>query len=491
MRVEDRGVSTAHDHEGPKVVSTALAGPRDVGLLLVAGVADGAGDAVFGAHTDLVLVVGPGGDVEYANPAAARILDTPVGELVGASVFELLHPDDVVRAFEAEARAASPSVALGVAAPFRVRHGRIGWRWLDLSSGRIGRAGAQRSVVVGRVNDDDRSHQRIIGLMLEGASVEEVVDALPGLAEWRMPQVPFAVSCRGDGPARHVTGHTAATDLLRSVVAVPGWLEALGDEVPSSGPIALLGAGPRLVGTRHRLSSWVAARVWSADGSQNALVLAATRPGGTPVRIVEERVRRVGVMARLVVEWAGQRRALEHAGCTDAVTGLANRAATLDALDAALARGASEGVAVLALDLDRFADVNRRVGHRSGDAVLAEVARRVRDAVEPGATVGRVAGDELVVVVRGAGARLAAETSAHRILDALAAPITVASTTVTCSASIGIAVVDGHHAAPSVDDLLDWSEQARGMAKAAGGGRVVVATCPDREHAPGVVAPRP
>ena len=87
----------------------------------------------------------------------------------------------------------------------------------------------------------------------------------------------------------------------------------------------------------------------------------------------------------------------------DPVTGLPNRAAVNDRLATALARlrRGTGVVSVIFCDLDRFKTVNDVYGHQVGDLPLAEVARRLQSAVRPEDTVGRIGGDEFVVVCEG------------------------------------------------------------------------------------------
>jgi len=461
---------------GPVAAPARLA-PGEVAIHVIAGLASGAGDAIFGGLNDLILVVGPDGAVEYANPAAGLLLGVEPATLVGRSMTDLLHPDDVTRAFEAEARVGTPAASIGVAAPLRIRHAQAGWRWLELSSGRFGRAGSRRTIVTGRVNDDQRSHERIVRLMTDGASVEEVADALPRLADWRLPAVPFGIALDGRGPSRHVTGHPAAVDLLRAVTADARWSDRVGEGPPVSGALADLGPAARQAGRRHGLTAWVATRVWSADGSADAVVLAATHPDASPLGIVTERVRRVAGMARLVVDWAGQRATLEHAARTDPLTGVSNRLAVIDAVADALVHADGEPVALLYFDLDRFKLVNDRLGHRAGDTALVQAVDRIRSVLDPADVFGRVGGDELVAVLRGPSCRAGAEEVAHRAIEAMRPPFRVGGVTAGCGLSVGIAVTDGReHPAPDADELLARADGALSVAKGAGGDRVVM-TC--------------
>ena len=184
-------------------------------------------------------------------------------------------------------------------------------------------------------------------------------------------------------------------------------------------------------------------------------------------------------MAWLVVEWAGQRRALERAACTDPLTGLANRSATIAAVGAGLGQTDREPVALLYFDLDGFKLVNDRLGHGAGDAALVEAAQRIRSVLEPGDVLGRVGGDELVALKRGPGCRAGAEDLARRAIAAMRAPFVVGAAAASCGLSVGIAVTDGREVpAPDADEMLARADGALYVAKGAGGGRVVVTSGP-------------
>ncbi|GHH45219.1 diguanylate cyclase domain-containing protein [Lentzea cavernae] len=138
---------------------------------------------------------------------------------------------------------------------------------------------------------------------------------------------------------------------------------------------------------------------------------------------------------RMLQEW------LRHQSLTDLLTGLPNRASFTDKLESALATG--EPYTLGYLDVDSLTIVNDGLGYAAGDAVLVEVARRLRF-VLPDAVVARVGGDEFVVLIHGSPdvAALAAT-----IDEELSEPVYLEGAGVAVSTSIGFV----HTSGPGVD----------------------------------------
>jgi len=166
-------------------------------------------------------------------------------------------------------------------------------------------------------------------------------------------------------------------------------------------------------------------------------------------------------------------RAIRHHSVHDALTGLPNRVLLDERLGRAFATAAARGgkgtVAALFLDVDQFKVVNDSLGHQAGDALLREVAERLRARVRPGDTVARFGGDEFVVLCEGLGVPNDALGVVARIEDAFAAPFIVDGRPHRVSASIGVATSGPTTADP--DTLLRNADVAMYRAKARGRAR--------------------
>jgi diguanylate cyclase (GGDEF)-like protein len=129
----------------------------------------------------------------------------------------------------------------------------------------------------------------------------------------------------------------------------------------------------------------------------------------------------------------------------DPLTGLPNRVLMLEMLEHAFrgSRRSGDTSAVFFIDLDRFKDVNDTYGHQIGDQLLVAVGKRVSDALRPGDSVGRLSGDEFLVLCEGLEDPSEADLIASRLRQELARPFSLSGVTVSITASIGIAVT-GH-----------------------------------------------
>jgi diguanylate cyclase (GGDEF)-like protein len=168
------------------------------------------------------------------------------------------------------------------------------------------------------------------------------------------------------------------------------------------------------------------------------------------------------------------RRQLAHEAQHDALTGLPNRKACLERLASRLRDDSA--LAALFIDLDGFKDVNDDYGHQAGDAVLMATARRLEQSVRQGDHVGRLGGDEFLVIAEPVGNQEEAIQLAERLMAALIAPIDAGPAWVRVEASIGIALPSAYQREP--DELIREADLALYEAKGSGRGRVVL--CDDR-----------
>ncbi|EHR73501.1 diguanylate cyclase (GGDEF) domain-containing protein [Burkholderiales bacterium JOSHI_001] len=171
-------------------------------------------------------------------------------------------------------------------------------------------------------------------------------------------------------------------------------------------------------------------REWQLDDGRLIEIVVSRRGDGSCVALHED-----------VTDQRQAQERISFLARHDLLTGLPNRGVLREAIERALAdtrRG--EAMALLCLDLDRFKPVNDIYGHAAGDALLKQVAQRLRDNVREVDTVARLGGDEFAVVQRGGEQPAASSRLAQRIIKALNRPFEVKGHVVHIGTSVGIAL---------------------------------------------------
>jgi len=260
--------------------------------------------------------------------------------------------------------------------------------------------------------------------------------------------------------------------------------------------VEMLGHEPEEVG--NRLDEWIR-RIHPDDLSRAQATTQACIDGKTRTYSSEHRLRckdgswkwvlsrgmvvsrdEAGVPLRLIgtVSDISERKAAEerihHLAQHDPLTDLPNRALFADRLQQALALAEREDrrLAVLYLDLDEFKPVNDSFGHGVGDELLKEVARRLQSCVRSSDTVGRIGGDEFVVLLPDLHGDGDAKQVAEKILAAINHPFLLTSHNLVISASIGISLFPDHGR-----DALELARNAdQAMYRAKGDGRNCIRT---------------
>ncbi|MEY2762545.1 MAG: hypothetical protein RLZZ43_360, partial [Actinomycetota bacterium] len=211
------------------------------------------------------------------------------------------------------------------------------------------------------------------------------------------------------------------------------------------------------------------------------IVLAVNDPvdaADRAVRAVSIAVLTIAVTARVVqavVSNARIQRQLIASAQTDALTGLPSRSLMLTHVNNALLGAFDEGrhPSVLFIDVDRFKNINDSLGHQAGDDVLVAVAQRLRNALPSHCVVGRISGDEFVVLDSETRSPSDAMLIADSILDCFHEPLSLRQGDVFVSASIGVATYQPTISS-NADDLLRHADTAMYRAKDAGRNCVAV-----------------
>jgi diguanylate cyclase (GGDEF)-like protein/PAS domain S-box-containing protein len=266
----------------------------------------------------------------------------------------------------------------------------------------------------------------------------------------------------------------------------------------SSSHLAVLGYEPEAVlagallpnldkASLRRLRLLIARALRGAKVEGRRIEVGIRHADGTP-RLLEVTVRNsldddavhgIVLCGRDVTERRRAEQSLVSLALRDPLTGLPNRKQLRAQLDDELAMAArsSRPLAVLFIDLDRFKDVNDALGHHWGDALLCEVASRLKMKMRDGDLVARLGGDEFAVLLPRHGVSDATAV-AERIVESLVAPYRIAGQTLVVGASLGIAVSSEETDAAT---LLRQADIAMYVAKRNGSSISVFSVADDQE----------
>jgi diguanylate cyclase (GGDEF)-like protein/PAS domain S-box-containing protein len=207
-------------------------------------------------------------------------------------------------------------------------------------------------------------------------------------------------------------------------------------------------------------------RLRGADSRYHSFTLKA-RP---VVNAAGEVVRVIGALSDVTEIKTAEERIL-HDAIHDNLTGLPNRELFLDRLGAAIVQAERPGApkpATLAIDVDRFKEVNDALGMAFGDSALLAVARRLCRELKPSDTLARIGGDQFGVIVMFDDIDAELEGFVKSLKGMMAAPISFGDREVALTASIGVAAFDPVLHKKGAD-LLSDAEVALANAKKAGG----------------------
>jgi diguanylate cyclase (GGDEF)-like protein/PAS domain S-box-containing protein len=212
-------------------------------------------------------------------------------------------------------------------------------------------------------------------------------------------------------------------------------------------------------------------RLRGADSRYHSFVLKA-RP---VVNAAGEVVRVIGALSDVTEIKDAEERIL-HDAIHDNLTGLPNRELFFDRLDAALIqtqRPDAPTLAALAIDIDRFKEINDALGMSFGDSALLTVARRLGRQLKPGDTLARIGGDQFGVIAQLEGGEHEIAGFVESLCALMAAPINFGDREVALTVSIGVAIFNSIQHAKGADLLAD-AEIALANAKRIGGGRAKI-----------------
>lgn len=431
-----------------------------------------------------VLVCDAGWRALYVNEGFTRLLGWEEGELAGRFPIDILFPGleraaaDEIRAVPESGRAVEREEIL------TGRNGRR--RWVKVVVNPISAAGASVHVVatltdITNAKLREALQRRALEAMARERPLSEVLELICVEVERVAPEITASILEVDERGRLHPLAAPGLPDeYSRSLDGM-----TMGPKAGSCGTAAWRNE-PVMVDDIETDPLWEDFRrlilplgyraCWSTPIRNNenrpigTFALYFRRPRGREAREFHQRlIDACAHLCALALERERERRRIRQLAFYDTLTGLPNRDLLLAAADRAIASAAgnNERLAVLFIDLDRFKRVNDSLGHAAGDELLRRVADALRSVAGPGDIIGRLTGDEFVVVLPGCDAERAAD-AATRSQALLARATTLAGTAVSVSAGVGIALfpADGR----DVNALLNAADTAMAQAKRGGRG---------------------
>jgi diguanylate cyclase (GGDEF)-like protein/PAS domain S-box-containing protein len=420
------------------------------------GIANGRGDA--GAMRPRVSMVRKDGQAVFTavDDAAASLLGRE--DLVGRRNVDLVHPDDAPLAIANWMdMLASPGQSRRVR--LRQQHADGSWIWFEVTNHNLLNDPNVRSVVAEMVDisEEMAAHEFV---RAQESLLRRLTDSLPvGIAQ-----------ADGDGLIVHrnqrltaILGRPSATTLA----------ELFGSLAENHREPFFAAVDEALAGLDSDLEVEIGGN--GSDPLRGHVTLRALEDSQGVIVCVDD-----------ITDRARLRDELHRRATFDALTGCHNRASTLSEVVQALNRlaaGGGAGVTVVFLDLDGFKSVNDLHGHATGDARLRDVGACLRSTVRSGDIVGRLGGDEFLVLSTAPNGPEQAMALAARLARSLGATIPP-STGRTAAASIGVTWTGQREPAlsPSPDDLISAADYAMYRSKINRDGRPVWAD--SRRNAP-------
>jgi diguanylate cyclase (GGDEF)-like protein/PAS domain S-box-containing protein len=430
-----------------------------------------------------LLVVDAAGIITYASPATEQMTGYDIGDVVGTSILDHLHEVAVEGILGAVGYVTEhPGVLLGpLWAGFHHADGEL--RVLEiLAANRYDDPDLQGLVVsvkdnttLARLNEALVLHTQegdlasvlrilstaLLGLPVRGRSAFVDVASGDALISVQLPDALFGPAPPGARPRPWQEALAGGEAVYPETL--DGYDEAFRAAAEGAGLVTVWAAP-------------IPAPAASGAGFSSCLVVGRIDPWTVTLN---ERINVDMVVrhASLVFERDFYLETLNRAATIDPLTGLANRGHLLDppmrrrAGDDDAASEERLPDAVLYVDLDGFKEVNDDFGHQAGDVALQEVAVRLRQACRRGDELGRVGGDEFVLLLREVDDPEVPIAMAERIIDVVGDPIEVdgpsGRSLVRLGASVGIVRASDHHAR-TIDELVAAADGALYEAKRSG-----------------------
>lgn len=440
----------------------------------------GSMDRIADLLLDVICVVNAQGVFEYISPAGEGIFGYAPSEMLGRRMTDFIAPFDQERTLLAARQVMAGQPHLHFENCYVRKDGslvHLMWsaRWSDADQRRyavardvsvLKQAEATQAALMaiaeaahasGDVGELAASVHVILGRLMPMPHIKVLVQDPQG----GRCGVAYPAQAGANGPVDHEQDAQAERLFCEALLARGGPLMLTPADVQDQPEAwrAAFGAGG---------AAWLGLPLTTPSGTVGALILQRDR-GDSPWSDKEQALLQyAATQIATAIERQQLLARLQHMAQFDALTGLPNRYLLHDRMVGALARAERSAgrLSVLFLDLDRFKQVNDTLGHKAGDRLLQEVARRLRHCVRDSDTVARIGGDEFVVLLESIQEPAHALQVADKIRAAVQQELNIGPHTLQITPSIGVAHYPEHGV--TTDQLMGQADEAMYAVKRAG-----------------------
>lgn len=362
--------------------------------------------SLLSGGTDLVIVCDGAGVIGYVGPSVTHLLDLDPGPLIGRSVAELVHPDDLL---------GDPDLPVdrqlgtgpGRRPLLRFNHADGSWRRMRIERSATHLTSDRAVLLTGRLLTEVADAADLLSeqsVLLEriarGAPVADTLRGIEHLATHRMDDGHFVIGFLDPGGEYLCEAPDVDPDLV-GILDQTGIIRPPGSSAPIVTPPTYRqnegwNSVLRAASDGRYAIAWVADLAGASDIALGRVVFLRTNPA--PLTAPEtELLGLVADLATIAVERHGLQSRLSYGALHDELTGLPNRRLLLRRLRDTFVSPESYG-GLLFVDIDRFKLINDSLGHDAGDQLLREVTARFKRALRPHDLLARVGGDEFVVL---------------------------------------------------------------------------------------------
>jgi len=408
-----------------------------------------------------------GAKVLDCDPAFTQMFGYTLEEIFGKSVLDQIHPDDQGRAVEGWLTVLSTRRNQQTRLRRRRKDGT--WMWVDTTLHNF-------------LNEPGRNHVlvEIIDISAEMHAQEALADR-EELLRRLTNAMPVGLLHVGVEANLLYNNERLLQILFGSIDAAPAGVADDGRE-DEDGPVREPGELLSTLTEEARAAFNIALGEVLAEGVDRDLEVDVELPGGEARRVLmslRALLRQSGEVSGAITcvlditDSARARSELERRATFDTLTGCHNRSSILTALEQELGSERSAGTGVVYVDLDEFKPVNDKLGHAAGDELLVLVAERLRLASRDSDIVGRLGGDEFLVVLHDIPGSQVAMKVAERICRALETAFALSCGEVKLRGSVGVAC--SHREDLGYEELVRVADAAMYASKDQRKGRPVLA----------------